>query len=166
MGKRPLLDTTVIPPNCLPLINQLVLDYPHFSFRTSKRFSFRLTPNSPHQDGIIFIGPPQPFFALQTLHELSHAINRHQDFTTSIGRLKLEREAWDYARLLLTLYSHLSPDEWDTDFVEESLDTYRIWLHQKTVCPHCGLTRFQTDDGKYHCPSCDDPSFSDYPPSR
>ena len=43
----------------------------------------------------------------------------------------------------------------DEDFIETELDTYRDWLHQRSKCKKCGLTRYQTRDGVYHCPFCD-----------
>ena len=45
--------------------------------------------------------------------------------------------------------------EWDEDFVQDKLDSYRDWLHAKSKCKQCGLTCYQTEDGKYHCPRCE-----------
>jgi lipopolysaccharide biosynthesis regulator YciM len=36
-----------------------------------------------------------------------------------------------------------------------ALDTYRDWLHRRSACPECGLTRYQTVDGRWHCPGCE-----------
>ena len=130
------------------LIDQITKDFPDFHFKHGKRFSYRYPKT-------IYLGPPQPFFALQTLHELAHALCKHKDYTNLVSRLKIEREAWERARELYKAYGKLSPVPWDEDFVESSLDTYRDWLHQKTLCKTCGLTRFQTDDGALHCPHCD-----------
>lgn len=145
----------------------LISDYPEFRFCfNKKRFSFR--------ENTIFIGPPQPFFALQTLHELGHAICGHKDYTTHISRLKIESEAWQTAKTVLEKYQNqakaLQKDpqtatagsnltailpEWSDDYMEDCLDTYRDWLHAKSKCKKCGQTRYQTKDGKYHCPYCD-----------
>ncbi len=142
------LDEQKIPLNCLSFVKTLVSDYPELIFKTGKKFSYR-PPNT------IFLGQPQPFFALQTLHELAHALCGHKDWSTSVSRIKIEREAWERARDLYKTYEKLIPDPWDEDFIEDSLDTYRNWLHQKTLCKTCGLTRFQDDDGVFHCPHCD-----------
>lgn len=88
--------------------------------------------------------------ALQLLHEVGHAILQHKDFRTDVERLKMERAAWEQARILCGRY-HIHYDE---DLVEAALDSYRDWLHQKSTCPECGLTRYQSRDGKYHCPGC------------
>lgn len=119
-------------------------DYPDFTFKTGPKFAFR-PPKT------IIMGPPEPNYALLALHELAHALCKHKDYNTHVERLKIEREAWERARSLCSKY-HIT---WDEDFVEDQLDTYRDWLHKKSLCPHCHLTRFQTPDGCYHCPSCD-----------
>lgn len=108
----------------------------------------------------IYLGPPQPNFAFLTLHELGHAILGHRDWSTDVSRLKCEREAWECARKVFLTYQKKSPDlakhlVWDDDFVESQLDTYRDWLHLKSRCTKCGLTRYQDQSGAYHCPRCD-----------
>ena len=171
VSSRPLLDRSKIPSNCLPLIDALVVDFPDFTFKTSRKFAFRYaksaktakTTKSPASKAVkstIFLGPPQPFFALQTLHELAHGLCGHKDWSTSVLRLKCEREAWERARGLFLKYKKLVPDPWSEDFIEASLDTYRDWLHAKTLCPRCHLTRFQSDDGAYHCPRCENLSLN------
>ncbi len=88
--------------------------------------------------------------ALRLLHEVGHAILQHKSFRTDVERLKMERAAWEQARELCARYNIY----YDEDLVEGALDSYRDWLHQKSACPECGLTRYQSRDGKYHCPSC------------
>lgn len=82
---------------------------------------------------------------------MGHALLEHKNFATDPERLRMERAAWEKARELCTRYGIF----YDEEFVEDELDTYRNWLHQKSRCPECGLTRYQTVDGKYHCPGCD-----------
>lgn len=123
------------------LIMQLKMDYPKIRFRLGKKFAFR---------------PPRTiFFAegqeLELLHELGHARLEHDFYTTDIERLRMERAAWEEARRLCDQYTV----EYDQEFVEMALDSYRDWLHRRSQCSKCGLTRYQTRDGKYHCPSCD-----------
>ena len=125
-------------------IAKLQADYPEFNIKSGSKFAFR-PPKT------IFWGPPQPNFALLTLHELAHALCKHKDYATHIERIKIESEAWERAKTLCDEYAIA----WDEDFVQEQLDTYRDWLHAKSLCPTCRLTRFQTPDGTYHCPRCD-----------
>ena len=125
-------------------LEKIKCDFPDYTFKRGKKYSFR-PPKT------IMIGPDENFSELLVLHELSHAILKHCDFKTDIKRLKMESEAWDKAKELAVKYSI----EIDEDFIQDELDTYRDWLHQKSRCPKCGLTRFQTPDGLYHCPRCE-----------
>jgi hypothetical protein len=125
-------------------LRRLCSDYQDFRFRMGRKFAFR-PPKT------IIIGPPEPFAELLALHEVSHAICEHKDFRMDVERLKMEVQAWEKARELAARYNV----DYNEELVQRELDTYRDWLHQKSRCPICGLTRFQTPDGKYHCPSCE-----------
>lgn len=122
----------------------LMNNYPNFKFRVGAKFAFR-PPRT------IVIGPMESTWKLLTLHEVSHAICRHRSFNIDIERLKMETEAWEKARELANEYKV----EINEEMIQSELDTYRDWLHKKSRCPHCGLTRFQTPDSRYHCPMCD-----------
>ena len=125
-------------------LKQLALDDPALNFRRGRKFAFR-PPKT------IVLGSPEPFYELLTLHEVSHAILKHKGFKMDVERLKMEVAAWEQAKKLAANYGI----EVDEDFIQDQLDTYRDWLHQKSRCPVCGLTRFQTPDGNYHCPRCE-----------
>lgn len=99
----------------------------------------------------IVIGPSEPAWRLLILHEVGHAISKHNSFKMDVTRLKMENQAWDEARKLAPIYQ-VAIDE---EVIQSELDTYRNWLHQKSRCPICGLTRFQTPDGEFYCPRCD-----------
>lgn len=90
-------------------------------------------------------------YCMQILHEVGHALLGHRSYRTDPERLRMECAAWEKARELCGIYNIY----YDEDFAEEQLDSYRNWLHQRSTCPECGLTCFQTRDGVYHCPSCD-----------
>lgn len=130
-------------------IEQLRRDFPRFEMRAGKRFKYRFP-------GLIQYARPEDAevsteFGLQMLHELGHAMLEHKNFRTDPERLKMERGAWEEARKMCAQY-HIIYDE---RFVETEMDTYRDWLHQRSKCKNCGLTRYQTRDGKYHCPNCE-----------
>ena len=125
-------------------LQRLKNDYPDLNFREGRKFAFR----SPKT---IVLGPPEPFSELLALHEVSHALLKHKDFRTDVERLKMETEAWEQARKLAADYAI----EVNEDLIQDELDTYRDWLYKKSRCHACGLTRFQTPDGKYHCPRCE-----------
>ena len=126
------------------LLTTLKNTYPNFNFRAAKKFSFR-PPRT-----INYVEDAPEFNSL-ILHELGHAILEHRNFKTDIERLKMERAAWDKAEEIARELNILI----NTELIEAELDTYRDWLHQKSRCKKCGLTRFETPDGVYHCPNCD-----------
>lgn len=134
-------------------------DYPEYRFVPGKRFSFR-PPKTivfpQHRDLLddttnTKSDIDRSFFPLLLLHEIGHAISQKFIFDTEIERLRIETIAWEEARKLCSRYGV----EYDTELVQTELDSYRDWLHQKSRCPECGLTRFQTPDGAWHCPKCD-----------
>lgn len=134
------------------LLERLRVDYPELRFKAGERFSFRPARTiifAPEEQSKVLA--EQNYWRLQLLHEVGHAVLEHKNFATDPERLKMERAAWEEARKLCPRYGV----EYDEDFVEAELDTYRDWLHQKSTCPNCGLTRYQTKNGKYYCPACD-----------
>lgn len=138
-------------------VRLLERDYKEVEFRWGQpRFSYRLK----NGKKVVFLGEPQPNFGLLALHELGHALCEHKDYNTHVERLKIESEAWEMAKTVYSNYAtntHLADilPEWNEDIVQEKLDTYREWLHNKSLCKKCGLTMYQTKDGKYHCPRCE-----------
>ena len=141
---------TTLPKITISFIKLLAETYPEVIFKCGKRFAY-------HPKNTVIIGPAEPNFALLALHELGHALSHHQDYKVDIDRLKIESEAWQAAKRQIENHPEWSDYgiAYDEDFAEEQLDTYRNWLHQKSLCKKCGLTRIETPDGKYHCPNCD-----------
>ena len=144
-----------IPETANAFLKELSAKFPDFNFIKSTRFKYR-APNS------IFIDQncpyPLPIFALLTLHELGHALSKHKDYNTDIERLKIELEAWQRAKTEIKNHPNWTKKygiTYDEDFAEAELDSYRDWLHQKSKCKTCGLTMYQTQDKKYHCPNCE-----------
>ena len=123
---------------------KLAEDYPEFRFRIGRKFSFR-------PPKYITIGPPEAKSRLLVLHEVGHALSGHKSFGADAERLKMEVEAWEKAQELAEKYGV----EYDEETVQGELDSYRDWLHQKSRCPKCGLTRFGDPHGRYFCPRCD-----------
>lgn len=126
------------------LLEQVKKDYSEYNFRGSRKFAFR-------PPSTILVGPRERRSDLLLLHELGHAELKHRDFGLDITRIKMENEAWEKARELAAKYGV----EFDDELVQGELDSYRDWLHRKSRCPACGLTRFQTPSGEYHCPRCE-----------
>lgn len=101
----------------------------------------------------------QNWYVMQLLHELGHALLGHVDFRTDVDRVRMEREAWEKARALWDGYRERYGEAWqmdyDEEYVETAMDSYRDWLHRRSKCPVCGETRYQTADGQYHCVFCE-----------
>lgn len=142
-------------------IKRLERDFPEVDFRWDrKKFSYQMR----NGKKVVSLGEPQPYFGLLALHELGHALCGHKDYSTHVARLKIESEAWERAKTVYSEYQKEAKQnaslaeilpEWDEVLVQEKLDTYRDWLHQKSLCKRCNLTMYQTSDGKYHCPRCE-----------
>ena len=85
------------------------------------------------------------------LHEVAHALLDHRHFARDIDLLRVEREAWDYAKKTLAPRYDVM---FDNDLMEDMLDSYRNWLHARSTCPLCSLTGLQTGTATYHCLGC------------
>ena len=126
------------------LLDELKRDFPELVFRDGKKFMFK-PPKT------VFFTTDEANFEMLILHEVAHAMLKHFDFKTNLERVRMENEAWEKAKELASRYSVVM----DEDLIQNELDTYRDWLHKKSRCPKCGLTRFQTSDKEYHCPRCE-----------
>lgn len=85
------------------------------------------------------------------LHETGHALAGHTTYPHDIELLKLEREAWEIARTRIApLFDIKVKDE----TIEEALDSYREWLHARSICPACDSTGVQQDESRYRCLAC------------
>lgn len=161
-------------------VQRLESDFPEVNFRVGKKFSFRAPKTVYYEQFWDEKGAEVEQFVAKTtqqaqnvdfeqdnctinertanlcykwliLHEIGHARLKHCDYGADLKRLKMERAAWEEAQKLARRYNL----EIDEDFIEEKLDTYREWLHNKSKCPQCGMTRCQGADGEYFCPVCD-----------
>jgi len=98
----------------------------------------------------VFYNPTQHNASQLLLHELGHAMLGHDSYRKDIELIAIERAAWEQARQLSAPYNVTIHD----DMVEESLDTYRDWLHARSLCPYCSDTGVQTAPKAYQCMSC------------
>ena len=65
------------------------------------------------------------------LHEVAHASLNHISYTSDLGLLRLEVEAWNEAKKL----ARQLEIEIDDSHIQDCLDTYRDWLHRRSTCP-------------------------------
>lgn len=98
----------------------------------------------------IFYNPADALAPQLLLHELGHALLGHSDYSHDIKLIEIERAAWEKAVAFSTEYGI----DISEDTVEDHLDTYRDWLHARSLCPSCSTTGLQTASNGYTCPSC------------
>ena len=120
---------------------------PHIRFEAGDTFFWSpetqlITYRHDHED------EPSACWAL--LHEAAHAILGHTRYETDFELLLLEVAAWQKAKELGANVG-LSVDE---EHIQDCLDTYRDWLHQRSTCPTCGNVSMQETREQYHCHNC------------
>lgn len=127
------------------LLADIQVDFPLFTFSESDCFRWSPDTQTLHFDR------NSPDLVPYVLHELGHALLSHTAYHRDIDLIKIERDAWDYAREhLASKYNITISDE----LVQENLDTYREWLHSRSSCPSCSMTGLQTARGHYSCFAC------------
>lgn len=131
-------------PSITSLVSQLAADYPDISFSSGERFHWQ-----PDTRSITY--PKDSDDTASLLHEAAHALLGHQDFTRDIALIEMERDAWEYAITTLAPRYRLSIAP---SLVQESLDTYRDWLHARSICPLCHATGVQIQRQTYRCLAC------------
>jgi len=126
------------------LAAKLQANFPGFYFSPSDEFRW-----SPSELTIFYDKASSDVASL--LHELSHAVLGHKEYAKDIELIELERDAWTYTKHTLSL---LYDVQVEADIVEDSLDTYRDWLHARSACPQCQATGLQTKKNEYKCLVC------------
>jgi len=127
----------------LSLVKKLKSDYPQFVFKEGSGFLWS------HKDQTVHYAVDDDSRSL-LLHELSHGLLDHADYSRDIKLVAMERDAWGKAEELATNYGILITD----DFIQSNLDTYRDWLHSRSTCPKCEATGLQTQKNSYQCLAC------------
>ena len=135
--------------DCANLLEWLNKDFPELRFREGKKFAFR-PPRTVIFEPITEVEAEYKIYSMRLLHEVGHAVLGHFDYRQDLGRVKMEREAWQKARELAERYGV----EYDEEVAEGELESYREWLYQRSKCPKCGLARYQTRGGEWKCPGC------------
>jgi hypothetical protein len=130
-------------------VNRLLLrlqqDYPEVNFAVGDIFSW-----SSRKQTVSYPLEPNEHAVWSLLHEMGHALLGHTTYQTDFELVKLEAAAWDKAAQLGKKYGHII----DVDHIQDCLDTYRDWLHQRSACPTCNITSLQRDMHTYCCYNC------------
>jgi hypothetical protein len=84
------------------------------------------------------------------LHESAHAMLGHSHYDTDFELLSLEVQAWQKAKEVAANLDITIAE----DHIQDCLDTYRDWLHQRSTCPTCGTVSMQESQSQYRCHNC------------
>lgn len=128
-----------------PLLNRIKSDFSQFTYVEADSFRWSAESQTIHIDS------KSQDAALFTLHELGHALLDHQSYAQDIDLLKMERDAWHFAVSQLAANYDIEIDE---ILIQDNLDTYREWLHARSLCPACKMTGLQSSYGAYSCLAC------------
>lgn len=121
--------------------------HPHLACLTFQRGeTFRWD----HTACVIYFDPDVAHAESYLLHEFGHALLAHTTYTRDIELIAIERAAWEKAAKLAPEYGIAI----DTELIENTLDTYRDWLHARSRCPQCTATGIQTSSHSYRCLAC------------
>lgn len=127
------------------LISRLTIDHPGLTFLLSKDFYW-----SAKSQTVYYAHNGLSSDTWSLLHEASHALLNHNSFHSDFQLLTMEMEAWEKAKELAAHYEITI----DTDHIEDCLDTYRDWLHKRSLCPNCAIKSLQTSPNQYKCLNC------------
>lgn len=131
-------------PSLTETLHKLTLAFPDITFQEADDFSW-----SPHNRTVHY-NPSLTHGTELLLHELSHGLLDHRDYSRDIELLAMEVAAWQKATEIAPLYGLAVRD----DIAQDNLDTYRDWLHARSTCPACSATGFQVTKSGYQCPAC------------
>ena len=126
------------------LLKQLRTDYPTLSFISSDSFRWSA------QEKVVYFGEPSATNIPLLLHEASHGILDHDGYGYDLQLIQLEREAWSKATEMGKMYGYSI----ESENIEDALDTYREWLHERSTCPNCARNGIQTAEDTYECLAC------------
>ena len=130
------------------IVQHLVHDFPELAFESSDRFAW-----SPQQQTVFYLSSESPDAIAQLLHEVAHGVLQHHTYQRGIELLTMERQAWEYT------VHHLAPRYGITlsmqdAVIQDALDTYRDWLHARSVCPACSAAGIEIASRHYRCLHC------------
>lgn len=129
------------------LLELLQADYPTLHFTAGN--AFRWSPKNQEIQYVLTSKRASDSWSL--LHETGHALLKHAAYKLDFELIALELAAWQKAEELAARYNIII----DKDYIENCLDSYRDWLHRRSICPSCGTQALQLDKGTdYRCFNC------------
>lgn len=131
-------------PSLTETLHKLTLAFPNVHFELADDFSWSPSTKTVHYN------PSLPHATALLLHELSHGLLDHREYTRDVELISMEAAAWQKAQAIAPEFGVVIQE----DVAQDNLDTYREWLHARSTCPACKATGFQITAAEYHCPAC------------
>lgn len=131
-------------PSITSLVNTVLKVYPSLTVTKGDDFFWST------REQTIYYDETDPNAAHLLLHELGHALLSHRQYDRDVQLIAMESEAWEEAKRLGVRFNVAMP----TDVIEDHLDTYRDWLHQRSTCPACQAIGQQVAAAQYECIVC------------
>ncbi len=126
------------------LLSRLKKDLPQFTFAPDD------TSRWSSESSTVWYNEHEAHADVTLLHEVSHGALGHSGYLYDIDLVKLERAAWEKAAELAAIYGVDIP----VDYPEHALDSYRDWLHMRSLCPDCSQNGVQQTEHTYVCLMC------------
>lgn len=131
-------------PSITKLLSRLKSDFPQYIFESGKDFIWSPSKNTiyynkQNKDGSVFL-----------LHELSHALLDHVNYESDVLLIAMERQAWEETKRLSLIYKVFITDE----IIQSNLDSYRDWLHYRSLCPNCNSVGIEISKCFFKCIAC------------
>lgn len=128
------------------IVNNIKRDFVKYSFFQASSFYWTASTK------MITLGPLKSLHDVYLLlHEIAHAELGHTDYLYDVDLVRNEVAAWEHAKKILAPRYNLTVD---TNAAEDALDTYRLWLHHRSLCPTCAQTGIQQNKNTYNCINC------------
>jgi hypothetical protein len=129
------------------LLGQLRRDFPAITFTAGNQFYW-----SPKSQEIMYSKTDSSASSApwSLLHELGHALLDHTSYESDLELIEMESQAWEKAKEIGQTYGFTIEE----DHIQDCMDTYRDWLHQRSACPRCDNRSLQQDDQHYRCFNC------------
>lgn len=126
---------------------EIIKTFEDFNFVDSSVFYWSAIDSTIHFDSKLMHSDEGLY---KLIHEIGHAESQHKNFNSGIRLLSLETEAWDKALAIASTFDIEIP----ADFIEHSLDSYRDWLHKRSMCPDCKTIGIESGENQYKCFNC------------